>query len=137
MGVTVGDRCKGHAPREHKVKEHEDACVHIVRQVVKAAAGEIALGHVAAEDLEQWYSGEEERVEPAEDDHETCLHMGRGTVWVERVHNHVEAVHGDGGQRGDGQGTREGAHKAIRLAAFGENGKVKERKKGVSDYKSS
>lgn len=102
VGVAVGNGDKGNTPGEHKVAEHEDAGVPVLRQVVEAAAGEVSLGHVTAEDFQQRHGREEERVAPAEEDHETRLHVRGGPVRIQRVQDHIEPVDGDGGQRGNG-----------------------------------
>lgn len=115
--VTVGDGDKGYTPGEHKVTEHEYARVLVIGQVIKAAAGEESFRYVAAVYLQQRNTGEEQGVEPAEEDHKTGLYMCRQSVRIQRIHYNIEPIYGDGCQRRDGQCSRERTHESVCLAS--------------------
>lgn len=114
--VTIGDGEEGHAPGANKVTEHENPSVPIVRQVVEAAASQVSFRHVAAEYFQQRYSGEEEGVEPTDEDHESGLPKGRCSIRIQRIDNHVKPVDCDSGQCGYGDCPSEGSHESVNLA---------------------
>lgn len=105
MGVAIGDGEKRNAPGENKVAEHEPPSVCVVRQVVEAAAREVALGHITSvKKSEKWNGGEKERIEPAEEDHEPSLPKRRAPIRIQWINDDVESVDGYDGQSCDGHG---------------------------------
>lgn len=87
--------------------EYEYFGVAVFGEVVEAAAGEVALGHVAAQaDVEGGDDGEEGAVHPDQEHGELGAQAGDGAQRLQRVHHHAVAVERDGGQRADGHRAR-------------------------------
>lgn len=112
--VAKGDYREGHRPGEQEEDEHEDACRRAAIEIVEAAAGQKAFGHILAEsDVERRHHGEECAVHPDEQHHQPRTDSRDRAQWVERIDDHKVAVDGDGGQGGDRRDTGESTEEAI------------------------